>query len=198
MIGGLDFNEELHRYSCEGVPVPSVSAILEFMGLVPNKRWYKKSDALRGTYVHSITEIMDNGDLDWEDLDPVLKPYAEAYRSFQETENYSWELTEAILFNERLWYGGRVDRGGLLRNKEATVDIKTGQGALTTAMGIQTAGYDICIPGGPRERWILYLRPTGKYKLYQCEDPEDYDAFKHGAWLYNWGKRHKISKLEVA
>jgi len=198
MIGGLEFNEEEHRYTRESVPVPSVSRILQFMGLSPNRRFFKKSDALRGTYVHSITEIMDNDLLDWVDLDPILRPYAEAYKSFQDTENYEWELTEAMVFNELLWYAGRLDRTGLLNDKKILLDIKTGKGSVTPAMGVQMAGYDMCLPGEQRERWILYLRPSGKYKLYQCEDPEDYEAFKHGAWLYNWGQRHKIDSLEVA
>jgi len=198
MIGGLEFNEELHRYTREGVPVPSVSKILEFMGLVPNKRFFKKSDALRGTYVHSITEIMDSDELDWNDLDPILKPYAEAYKSFQENETYEWEYTETMVFDEMSWYAGTLDRAGSLNKKRALVDIKTGAGSLSTAMGVQTAGYDLALPGDPRERWILYLRPTGKYKLYQCGDPDDYEAFKHGAWLYNWSKKHKIDSLEVA
>jgi len=197
MIGGLDFDKELHLYSREGIPVPSVSAILGFMGLVPNKRFFKKSDALRGTYVHSITEIMDSGELDWDDLDPLLRPYAEAYKSFQETESFFWTLTEKILFNEILWYGGTVDRTGVLNNADITLDIKTGKGSLTPAMGIQTAAYDMALHDEKTERWILYLRPTGKYKLYQCEDPEDYAAFSHGAWLYNWSRKHKISELEV-
>jgi len=197
MIGGLEFNDELHRYVREGIPVPSVSSVLRFMGLFPNRRFFKPADALRGTHVHSATEIMDTGELDWNDLDPILKPYVDAYKAFQETENYEWEMTETMVFNEMLWYAGRLDRTGLLNGNKIILDIKTGKGSLSTSMGIQMAGYDMCLDGKPRERWVLYLRPNGKYKLYQCEDPEDYEAFRHGAWLYNWSKKHKIDALEV-
>ena len=192
MIGGLDFEAENHVYTHAGTIVPGVSSILDFMRLVPNKRFFKPFDAMRGQYVHTITELIDNGSLDRENLDPALKGYAEAYQKFFETESFSWELSEQILFNEILWYGGTLDRSGTFRDELSVIDFKSGNGSLSPAHGAQTAAYDMCLPGPNRKRWIVFLRPNGNYKVSECTDKTDYEAFKKGAWLYQWSKGKKL------
>ena len=192
MIGGVDFNAENHTYSKAGIPIPGVSSILDFMRLFPGKHFYKPEHAMRGTYVHTITELIDNNTLDWKTLDPSLRGYADAYQEFVSEQSFKWEYTEQKLFNEELWYCGTTDRIGDFRNEPSVVDFKSGKGTLVPAHGVQTAAYDMCIPGPNRKRWIVYLRPNGTYKIYECEDKTDYAAFKHGAWLYQWSKGKKL------
>lgn len=193
MIGGLDFQEEKHLYFREGIHVPSLSTLLKFLQLDPNTRFYKPEHAMRGTYVHLLTEYIDQGILDWNTVSDKLKPYAEAYKEFISDEKPHWNYTEQIVFNESLWYGGTLDRAGIFRGHDTILDIKSGNGGHMVKHGIQTAGYDMALGGERRKRWILFLKPNGKYRLEEYTDPEDYKAIEKGAWLYNWSKRNKIS-----
>ena len=194
MIGGLEFKPEEHGYYKDGVKVPSVSKILEYIYPDPNKQWYKPEHVLRGQYVHTITELLDEDNLDWSTLDPALKPYADAYSQFLLDEKPEWSLTEEMVFNEQLWYAGRLDRAEVLRVDDCILDIKTGSAGRNVKHGMQTAAYHMALTDEKRKRWVLYLRNTGKYSLFDYTDPDDYNVVKHGAWLFNWSRSKGIIK----
>lgn len=193
MIGGVDFQEKEHLYFREGVNVPSLSTLLSFLKLNPYTNFYKPEHAIRGTYVHKLSEFIDLGELDWEELDPKLRPYAEAYQEFLNVESPMWIYSEQILFNETLWYAGTLDRAGIFRGCDSILDIKSGNGGTMPKHGIQTAGYDMALGGNRRKRWILFLRPNGTYKLEEYNDIDDYKVIEKGAWLYNWSKRKNLT-----
>jgi hypothetical protein len=79
------FDEERHRYRVSGQPVPSVSTVIEALGLAdfskaPPSRLRQKAEI--GTFAHQATAYLDRGTLDWSSLHPVIQPYVEAYARF--------------------------------------------------------------------------------------------------------------------
>jgi len=177
----LEFNEAQHRYSVNGRELTGVTRALTDAGLI-DTRWFNDAACLRGTYVHAAIVMLHDGDLAEDSLDPILKPYVDAYRAFLDQSALRLDAIEERVFNEALGCAGTLDLRGQFPNDPPNVtnviDIKTG--FVPPHVGFQTAGYVRLLPIGAqpvRRRWALNLRADATYRLEPLTKRTDESVF---------------------
>lgn len=108
----LTFNKKKHvfRLTSTGERVPSVTQVLRALRMTPDFSFIDPYYALRGTYVHEATELLDNGTLDEESLDGEIASYVEAYRLFRREWSGSIVEVEKRLYHPVYRYAGIIDR----------------------------------------------------------------------------------------
>ncbi len=189
----LTFNEEQHEYRWNGVVVPSVTQILAPMvdySVVPEARM--KAAQELGSMVHKATELFDLGVLDEDDLDPILKPYLDAWKKFRSDVGFVPDTVEKQIYHPTLRYCGTSDRTGTIRGRKAVLDIKKMM-ALGPVIGLQLAAYQEMhnLEGaGIVARYALSLRADGTYRLQEYTDSVDLPAFMSLLTIRNWKARH--------
>lgn len=178
----IDFNEDKHEYSVNGVKVPSVSEILSPL----NADRYGdinpavlRAAAEKGTAVHEMCEAIDYGiDPDEEEM-PEIQGYVDAYYQFLFDHDVYWKMVEQIVSFSRFdgelpLYCGTIDRFGIVDGRKAVVDIKTYASMTTEAQmtaSCQTALYADAIDEPIRpKRYILHLKKDGKYRLIDLDN----------------------------
>lgn len=122
----LEFEAGSHTYRLDGRPIPSVTTILSFgadLSRIP--QW--TSD--RGTALHLATEYDDEGDLDEDSVDPLVRPHLEAYRRWKIKAQPQYVVTEYRVWGEHegLVFGGTIDRVAYLSGELVVIDLKSGQ-----------------------------------------------------------------------
>jgi hypothetical protein len=129
MSGVLTFNQAAHAYFFDGLPVPSVTQVLEACGVVdysylpPSTR---EMALARGSAVHLTTQYDDEGDLDEALLDDELRPYLDAWRRFRLDTGFTPDLIEHRGYHPLYRYAGTLDRRGSFPDgTTAMVDVKT-------------------------------------------------------------------------
>lgn len=176
-----------HRYAMDGRPVPSVTQLLKAAGLIDTTFLNNPEALRRGTAVHSICEAVDKAralgvsmrkiaDLTVAaDAVGPLDTYAAAYAQFIHDHAPRYTHVEVGLLHATLRFGGRPDRicADLAGQGPAVLEIKTGSPAAWH--GVQLAAYQMLFPTGAR--WVVYLKPNGRYDLRRCTQAEDYGTF---------------------
>lgn len=200
----LTFDEETHTYRLDGRVIPSVTQILKSAGVIDDS-FYNEEGRVRGTAVHLATQYLDEGDLEWESLDPEIIPYVKAYQKFKEESGFIPELIEKKVFKRAdssrasvIDYAGTLDRAGkfspdfmpqsrqdFFSSDYCLIDLKTG--AAPQWAGAQLAGYAITLLPQMVRRFVLLLKKNGKYKLQEFKNPDDYSVF-YGACHVVQGK----------
>ena len=199
----LTFNAELHEYRIGGKRVPSVTEVcspltaLEMGKLNPA---IIQAAANRGTVIHELTELIDYGTAA-EDLElyPDIGGYILAYQRFLRDYSPKWHSIEYRLGSAELGFAGTLDRMGVIDDKPCIVDVKTVASATRSAKVswvAQLSGYRMLCGNATLDRYILQLKPTGKYTLYNAYDIET----KYGFWGEDLFKQmlhvHRILKGE--
>lgn len=182
-----------HRYYVEEEEWPGVTSVLTSAGHITQK-WYRENGAAidRGRRVHAYTALMDLRRV--QDLDTGRRPSfqtgdiegeLEAYRAFTRRFRPQFLAIEEPRFGVGLGFrcAGRPDRQLVLNGVAATLEIKTGSPAEWHRL--QTAGYQLLC--GVGARWVLYLKPNGRYQLKAHTDPEDYWTFMRSL-RQHWGE----------
>lgn len=206
----IDFDEEKHEYSVDGVKIPSVSEILaplsseRYGDLNP---WMVKMAAARGTAIHEACELIDYGSEPEENAD--IDGYLVAYQSFLLDHEVSWQEIEKVVCyiraaGELPLYCGTVDRYGMIDGRKTVLDIKTYASLSTDAQltaSCQTVLYSDAIEsrgGEVEERCILHLRKDGTYRLVSLSEWDNKHGFnsRDTAWmLWNvWNNKDKARK----
>lgn len=202
----LLFDEQTHTYLLDGHEIPSVTQIMKVAGIIDGS-FYNDVGRLRGSAVHLATQYLDegelnpeNGALDWASLDAEITPYVHAYVRFKQESGFVPEMIEKRVLHTRdvgkppcIAYAGTLDRTGHFpctgspSGSYAILDIKTG--SIPKWAGIQLAAYAHALPPEiPIRRFALQLKNTGKYKLQEFKDTDDYMAF-YGACHIVQGQR---------
>jgi hypothetical protein len=194
----IEFNEERHEYRVNGVIVPSVTQVLQSVGLpdfsgIPANI---KDDVLEwksglGKSVHKATELDDLGVVDNYNLDPRTLPFLEAYRRFKRESGFQGVLLEEKICNPTYQYTGTLDRVGVINGKYSLIDFKTG---ITDpkVVGPQTAAYveGVCFKYRElktiRNRYALKLNKDATYKLIKLDNKMDFQIFLNALNLYKW------------
>lgn len=197
----LHFDAESHRYTVDGVVLPSVTQILKplysFHG-VPAE--VLEAKAALGTAVHRACELLDNDDLDQESeegkagLEPIAG-YLAGYVKFKA------ELRPVVLENETQLhhpvhhYAGTIDRRYTINRDLWDIDLKSTV-AMSPVVGLQTAAYsELLRARGDRRkarRGALQLFPDGKYKLWEFLEPSDLAVFLSLLNVYRFKERHSL------
>lgn len=180
------FDEAAHVYRMEnGLRVPSTTQVLKRAGLVSFDQVaedvLERKSAL-GTAVHACTQYLDEGDLDYDTLQPEWLPYVSAWDRFKaESEVKLLAIEERRVADVNgMFYGMTFDRLAIVTGRESVLDIKT-SASKSAWWGDQLASYDLglppCTSQERRDRYAVQLKPDGSYRLWPFTDPIDYDAW---------------------
>jgi len=199
----LSFEPATHIYRWDGVIVPSVTQILNEVGIsdysgIPAAQ--RDAYMRFGTAVHLACELWDRRELDLPRLDPMLAPYLNSWIKFRTESGFEIYESEKPQYSLKHRFAGTPDRIGTLNGRRVVVDIKS---SVDTKQGadLQTAGYAILFnEGKPRgahalDRYSVHLKDNGKYKIEPHKDRNDINAFLSCLSMYNIKKmRGKLCK----
>lgn len=175
----LQFDEETHTYTLAGRTVPSVTQILSFgedLSRIP--AW----TAERGKAVHLAAQFDDEGDLDEESLDPIVRPYLDAYRRWRVKCAPRFLGIELMVWGEHdgLQFCGTIDRVALIEDRLAVLDLKTGSPRPEHAA--QVAAYAVAYTQQhdgqcPEHQGCIYLGRDGSYDVRTYDDGAGWEYF---------------------
>ena len=167
------FDLETHRYTLDGVELPSVTQICRFLGYdyKSAQPWLAEAAARRGTAIHEACALIDYGEE--PEVSPEIEGYITAYRRFLKDYQPEWEGIETPLFVYDDWYkfAGTPDRWGKMDGKLTLLDIKTGA-VHVPYVSAQLCGYGIMLLASGREiqsAYALRLDRSGIYELTRIE-----------------------------
>src|SRR5271170_7195088 len=130
------FDRDKHEYrTAAGVQVPSVTWILAQSGLCDFSHVEEETRRLamdRGTSVHWMLQLHDQGALEYRKVPLKLRPYRKAYMDWRMASGFVPEWIEKP-FISHLGYAGTIDRTGTLpitgqypHGSNVVLDFKTG------------------------------------------------------------------------
>ena len=183
----IQFDEAKHEYSVNGKRIPGVTEILSPItadGYSKINPAVLEHAAMKGTLVHDWCEMFDLGCAD-EFMPSEIVPYCQAYADFIRDYRPEWEKIEEIVGYKSepddWWYAGRLDRCGYINGKRLIVDIKTIASPSTKthiSVCCQTAAYAYAVDNiASWDRYALYLKPDGTYRLFNCAEYEEKNNF---------------------
>lgn len=168
----LQFDAATHTYTRAGVVLPSVTQILESVGIIDYRMIpgeTREAALKRGSDVHVLTHYDDEWDLAEESVEPHLAGYLAAWRNWRLMSSIGQlDITriEHRMYHERLDYAGTLDR---VFGDQFIVDIKTG--SLPWWVRIQLAGYrELLDPDRNKayRRIGVELHKDGTFKEHEC------------------------------
>ena len=177
----IDFDEAKHIYTIDGKVIPSVTDICspitaDHYGSINSA--VLEMASRRGTAVHEATELIDLGSM--PDDDPEIDGYVNAYLDFLLDYQPKWEYVEWVGHYkgdyDGLEFCGTVDRAGRVGDEFWVLDIKTTASPTKEnyiATCCQTMAYAMMLEAERScDRYILYLKKDGTYRLVDCEEKE--------------------------
>lgn len=192
------FDPKSHKYTIDGVIVPSVTGLIQEFGLVDysavprNRLEYKR---VLGMAVDLACSYLDRHELDKESLDERIRPYVEAYEKFCRVTGFEIDSdrSQTPMYSAKWLFGGTNDMVGLLNDQLVLIDRKC-TWTIYQAAGPQLAGYEILWSEKfPKEkitkRLALQLKATGNYELEEFKEKMDYTDFLSCVHLH-WRKRN--------
>lgn len=198
----LNFDPATHTYTKDGVPIISVTQLLEAEGLsdwsaVPFEK-LEYAQAL-GNAVHRGSELYELGKLDESTVDDAVRRRLDWWLKFLEfAKGKGWTTgdrwVEPHLYS-RLGFAGTPDRIYYNNAFLFIPDIKTG--IKTPATPIQTSAYEIVareflyelhLPVRKVLRMAVYLRDD-EFECVEHKDPIDGAIFKSAINLYFYKKK---------
>jgi hypothetical protein len=190
----LTFDPEKHAYYLDGERLLGVTTVLREAKLFDYKSSYDGGAAMeRGTAIHALTELEDNGALIPENVPNPLMISVDGWTKFKEDTKIEILGSEEAVYHPLYKYAGTLDRRVLFRGREAVIDIKTGIQAPWHS--IQTAAYAKCF-NRPLLRYALYIA-KGSYTLIEHSNPDDWDVFRSALNIVRWKQRMGIVKVGV-
>ena len=174
-MNGLLFNPISHKYTLNGIELPSVTQITRFLSYdyKSAQPWLAQIAAERGRAAHEACMLIDYGEEPEET--PEIFGFLTAYRRFLADYSPRWDGIERPLASLELGYAGTVDRYGTIGGKRCIVDLKTGQRRIP-ALTAQLNGYRILLDGCrffSDLLYGLYLRRDGTYEVCECDTSND-------------------------
>lgn len=174
----LDFDEEKHIYSLQGVKLQSVTQIMEPMSLmlyagIPSGTLAEAAD--RGTRAHEqVSNFVLYG---VEEYDEDTEPYIKAYMEFHEAYKPEWLASEFRVYHKKLNYAGTIDLIGYVLPDDGTgvdvVDLKCTSAYHPVMLATQLAGYAEALKSHHvkvRRRYGLQLQKSGKPRFEEVKD----------------------------
>lgn len=181
-------------YQVNGGYVPSVTSVIsEFL------TDFSKVDpevlaraAKFGSAVHDATALEDDGRLDWEQLDPNLKPCVEAWNHCKKQNSIRILQNESIVYSKKYRYAGRFDRVAYVGSDRALIEIKTRKYNVDCD-ALQTAAYMQAVNETNREakichRFVCVLEygEGAGYQLHEIKGTDHFNIFLSALTLYKW------------
>jgi hypothetical protein len=200
----VSFSPDEHRYTLpNGQDVPSVTGILSAVGVtVDFEELSSRSSAIGdaitlkrdlGTAFHHDAHALDDDDLNWNTVDPLVEPYLRAWVVCKENLGLVSLLheRERIVFHAGLGFVGTMDGIFRLPNGQMILgDLKCGDPA-AAATHLQTAGYALAYrsdrDGAIHGRWGIQLTPGLRvpYRIHCYADWRDELKFMACLTVFN-------------
>lgn len=185
------FDSDSHIYKLNGLPVPSVTQVLKSVGLIDDS-WFTEASAWRGSVIHMVCQLDNEGDLDEESVAPEVAGYLAALRAFKRDTCFVPELIERSLFSTLHHFAGTPDIiGKTFDGRHVVVDLKSG--AIQKATRLQLSAYQIlAVENGITYipyRVAVRLQPGGRYRCtpYSSETTRrDRDLFLSALTLHRF------------
>lgn len=188
---GLHFDELIHRYTLNGVQVPSVTQVIRLNGLSDDFAGVRKDilDRARdlGIAVHAATHYYDEGSLAWQSVSDEVQPYLAAWIQFCEERRVQIDEMEQRLGHDLYRYAGTIDRiitaDTARGRRRVLLDIKTGDPKAAGA-NYQTAAYVELYRHAHSEiipdRWSVQLHPDRAipYTVTDYRETRDWRVFR--------------------
>ena len=172
------FDPAIHQYrDSQGRVVPSVTQILAASGLCDFsfvEEEVRVRSMQRGSSVHWMLQLEDEGALSYRRVPISLRPYRKAYLAWKWASGFFPEMIEQQ-FISHFGFAGTLDRYGKLPStgmfpagSAAIVDFKTGE--IQDWVRYQLAAYSTRVHGHPAmartlRRIALALRADGTYQV---------------------------------
>ena len=176
----LTFVETPHGYHLpDGRRVPSVTEILRAVGVSEDFAHANPEDLefrrQLGTEVHRMAHAFDDDDVDWDTVDPRVRPYLDAWAAWRINAGAMPVQRERRVFHPGYFYAGTLDGIFELANGTRILcDIKSSD-LVNYASNLQVAAYEMAWQlehRGERidERWIVHLTPNCAvpYRVINC------------------------------
>lgn len=203
-----EFDVDAHRYTLNGVTIPSCTQVLSAMGCTPGFSWLSPDQLAfyrsRGHAVHSAVEYAIKGTLDRRTVVDEVKPYLIGWERAVndlgiEVLEYDGEpFVEKPLAHPIFRYGVKPDVIGRIGKQSGPIEIKA-TSAHAPATGLQLASQlmavRILMPEIGDMRMGLRLLPEEpyydfKYYVERSDEPMWVSLINS----YNWLKAHKLLK----
>ena len=165
--------------------LPHVTDILARAGLI-DTAWFTDEARDKGSALHLATQFLDEGDLDWQTVDPAVLPRLRQYQRFKDEVKPEIVEIEKSVINDALRYCGRYDRRVRIGGREGILDLKGPTQAPWHRL--QTMLYSATFQR-PMARWALYLSDE-RYKLIEFTGRDDWEACKAILTLTAWRTKH--------
>ena len=183
-----------HTYTRDGVRVPGISEIIQSAGMVDDK-WFTEYSRDRGSMAHLACQLHDEDDLDESTLDPVIRPYLEAWKKFRADTCFNPELIERKLYHPVYGYAGTLDRYGLFNDYKSVIELKSG--LISAVTGLQLAAQGMLLEANGYEvqkRFALQIKKDGAYKLTPYNDANARVVFLACVTAHNFKTQNGIIK----
>lgn len=182
----IEFEEATHTYRVDGQILPSVTQVMQTMGLVrpyTGDPWYGE----RGTAIHKACELHDAGTLDFDSLDPRIVGFVEAYVKFMGESGMEFEYIESRFHHPSYRFCGCIDRAVPLVDLKSTSSACELQLVLYSEL-LRVSGID---PG--QTGYFLHLREDGSYRLAPYKyNRRDTGVALSAVTLFHWRKEHNL------
>ena len=196
------FDAASHTYLLGGVPVPSVTQVIEpyqdFSNIPPGVLERKRQ---LGEALHIAAAIeAEGGEIDPESLDPQVLPYLGAWREFVVRYEYRRIYSERQVFHPLLRYAGTLDDFGeatIQGKRTLTLIDKKATYAISPWVGPQTAAYLEALKAeekieGPVVRMVVQLKPDGTFRAMELSDRMDWSVFCAALTIANFKQRRHL------
>ena len=193
--------ESTHTYYLDGTEILSNTQCLEKAGIQDYSRIpaeIRERSSAFGRVVHKVTELWDRCILDDSSVDPMIRPYLEAWKRYCDKHVKSWLLIEQKVFCpvRGLWVAGTIDRVYTGESGIVLVDIKSAYGG-EESYKIQTAGYTTMFEWLMRQKVVsrqtVELREDGDFTPFEHTDAHDFQIFDDAVEIAYWKSRRKRS-----
>ena len=145
--------------------------------------------------VHWDMKLLDDDELDFNEIDPVLKKYVESYNKFRSDFHGRYKIIsmEIIVRHPIQRYAGKIDRVCIIDGELAVLDIKSGVAQPWVALQLEgyKQAYDAENTDKIEARYALSLSKEGKYKLKKYADVGDAEVWLSVVTLARWKGRIK-------
>src|SRR3990167_6406681 len=192
--------DENHIYRYGGVIVPSVTQILQGVGLtdfsaVPVERL--DASGKFGVAAHLACELSDKETLDENSLHPALLPYLTGWEIYRQEYGLTFTAIEAQLYSPLYRFAGTIDRICKCRIDDSPLIIDIKSGADNPAIAIQLAGYELLAREvfglkGKIKRLAAFLNDKGTYSVKEYKDKNDVNIFLAALSVYNFRKKNNL------
>lgn len=157
----IELDDTGEFYEVDGHKLPRVTHLIREAGL----GFWSDDEGARalGTAVHRGTALFDHRDLDWDSLDPMVRPRIAAWQRCKREIHFRVHAIEKRVVDPMVRYAGRLDRLLSLGDEKIIADFSIGH--IPREKGIQMALYAACFSSEPIARIGIELREDATYKI---------------------------------